>query len=78
MPVFPTWSKVVLIVSLTIWVISTIGLHVVSAVRRKRNERNNNSHFLTDDIRGVHNNNDGQLVGTGDVHAAERAVDQGK
>lgn len=78
MPVFPTWSKVVLIVSLTIWVISTIGLHVVSAVRRKRYDRNNNSHFLTDDIRGVHNNNDGQLIGTGDVHAAETAVDQGE
>ena len=78
MPVFPTWSKVVLIVSFSIWVISTIGLHVVSAVRRKRNERNNNSHFLNDDIRGVNYNNDGQPVGTGNVHAAERAVDQGK
>jgi hypothetical protein len=78
MPVFPTWSKILIIVSGSIWLIATIGLHVVSAARRKRNERNNNSHFLNDDIRGVYNNNDGQPVGTGNVHAAERAVDQGK
>lgn len=78
MPVFPTWSKILIIISGSIWLIATIGLHVVSAARRKRNERNNNSHFLNDDIRGVYINNDGQPVGTRDVHAAERAVDQGK